>query len=293
MANKKNCFIVTPIGANDSSTRRKAQGILDTVLRPALEEKGFEVHVAHEISLLGSITKQILEHLLKDDLVIANLTELNPNVMYELAVRHAVRLPVITIAEEGTNLPFDISDERAIFYKNDMAGAFELIPKINKAIDEASKETAPDNPIYRVANALLIKESTELPAVEKILIDRLDSLEYAISALTKTSFKINRNDIKNNTFNATEANEISNRYLRGIEITLESNVGDISGFISMLDLHDNIEVVSEITKKKTESRDHYLIKPYNNNLDMSEIISLSKNYGVQIINMVYLFINKA
>ena len=177
MESKKKCFIVTPIGNADSNTRRKAQGILDAVIKPTLEKKGFEVFVAHEISSLGSITKQVIEHLLQDDLVIANLTELNPNVMYELAVRHAIRLPVIAIAEEGTILPFDISDERTLFYRNDMLGAYELIPNFNKAIETAMTEPAPDNPIYRVTQSLLIKESTDAPNLEKYIITRLDEIE--------------------------------------------------------------------------------------------------------------------
>ncbi|EOA7923596.1 hypothetical protein [Klebsiella quasipneumoniae] len=173
----KKCFIVTPIGSSDSLTRRKAQGILDSVIKPILSTMDFEVSVAHEISSPGSITKQVIEHLLKSELVIVNLTELNPNVMYELAVRHAVRLPVVAIAEEGTILPFDISDERTIFYKNDMLGANEIKPLLIKAIESSMSESEPDNPIYRVAQALIIQESKNATTVEKYLINRLDDIE--------------------------------------------------------------------------------------------------------------------
>lgn len=103
--------------------------------------------------------------------------------MYESAFRHAKRLPVVTIAEEGTKLPFDIAAERTIFFKNDIAGVEELEQKLRAAAEESIKEKQPDNPIYRASRVAVIKESTEVKDVEKFILNRLDEINSAVAAL--------------------------------------------------------------------------------------------------------------
>ena len=283
MDEKKHCFIVTPIGNADSQTRRKAQGILDSVLKPVLYEKGYQVHVAHEISSLGSITKQVIEHLLKDDLVITNLTELNPNVMYELAVRHAVRKPVVTIAEEGTTLPFDISDERSIFYRNDMAGAFELVPKLKIAIDEAMKEKVSDNPIYRVAENILIKESSEIPSIEKVLMRRLDGIETIVSDLAK------RTNIDNNGNSFSKASLIKNKKkpIDGVVFKTRKNQANLSAFIDYLSLADNIiDVVETNAEENKDSGEiEYVAVPYDRTISPEEVKEIADIYGIEFVRI--------
>ncbi|WP_052961873.1 hypothetical protein [Pseudomonas fluorescens] len=181
---KKKAFIVTPIGGADSSTRRAADGLISSVLKPLLSELGYETHVAHEISITGSITRQVIEHILEDDLVVANLSELNPNVMYELAVRHCSGKPVVAIAEFGTKLPFDIADERTVFYTNDMRGVVELSPALRSAIEASIGKSEQDNPVLRVRQNRALLESLDQTDAKTILIERLDGIEGLLRGLT-------------------------------------------------------------------------------------------------------------
>jgi|GEM_PF-1130337 len=144
------CFIITPIGEFNSETYVKAMGLISSVINPVLKDFGFKATPANEINTSGSINKQIIKRILEDKLAIANLTGLNPNVMYELALRHAARLPVITMAEKGTRLPFDITDQRTIFYIDSLAGSESAKPQLRAMIEEALSGAEPENPIYDV-----------------------------------------------------------------------------------------------------------------------------------------------
>jgi len=205
----KSCFIVTPIGGDNTSTRRAADGLIRAVIEPVLDELGFETFVAHKISESGSITRQVIEHVLYDDLVIANLSELNPNVMYELAVRHCTELPVVVLAEQGTRLPFDIAAERTIFYTNDMHGAEDLKPQLIIAINDALKTGNNDNPVYRVANARVVREKIEQDDTQGYLLSKLDSIE---SALSRISSATNKETINNYSI-TTNSLDIENTYI--------------------------------------------------------------------------------
>ena len=149
LPDNNNCFIITPIDSENSQIRREVEGVISSAIKPLLDEFGLKLVVAHKISSPGSINNQVISHIVNDKLVIANLTDLNPNVMYELAIRHVTKKPVIHICRHDTDLPFDIKAERALFYRNDMQGALELKDGLKKFIAEAlSKDEWDDNPIY-------------------------------------------------------------------------------------------------------------------------------------------------
>ena len=111
----KICFVIAPIGEPDSDTRRRSDQILRHIIRPAVEARGYRAIRADEISEPGIITSQVIQHVVDDPLVVADLTERNPNVFYELAVRHAIRKPFIQIISRGENIPFDVAATRTVF----------------------------------------------------------------------------------------------------------------------------------------------------------------------------------
>jgi hypothetical protein len=215
---KNYCFVITPIGQSGSDIWNKSNGLIDAVIKPVLEKLGYKVEASHQINSSGSITNQIIERLLEAELVVANLTGLNPNVMYELAVRHAKRLPVITLAEESTKLPFDIQAERTLFYEDSMKGVEDLKPKFLAAIESISSEPQ-DNPIYRVVKGIVMQEVAKSP-YEKYLIDKLDQLSYQISRVVENQKRTGiPNDLKRSfqiAIKGKELNEEEKKLIRDI-----------------------------------------------------------------------------
>ena len=112
---EKRCFVVSPIGTDGSETRKRSDDVFSFVIEPVAKKHGYSVERADRLSQPGIITIQILKHLVDDELVIADLTDHNPNVFYELAIRHAFTKPVIQILQAGQTIPFDVAGQQTIF----------------------------------------------------------------------------------------------------------------------------------------------------------------------------------
>jgi hypothetical protein len=123
------CFYITPIGEDGSEQRKHSDLFLGSIVEPALENLGLRVIRAVAIDKPGTITKQIMEYLLRSRLVIADLSFHNPNVFYELAIRHAARLPVVQLIRAADRIPFDLNQIRTI--KIDTSDIYALVPKID------------------------------------------------------------------------------------------------------------------------------------------------------------------
>lgn len=122
------CFYIAPIGKDGSDARKHSDLFLHQIVEPAL--KGFNLTVvrADKIGASGMITTQILEYILRAKLAVVDLSMHNPNVFYELAIRHAAKLPVVLIIRKADHIPFDINQARTI--EIDTTDIYSLVPKL-------------------------------------------------------------------------------------------------------------------------------------------------------------------
>lgn len=122
------CFYIAPIGSDDSEQRSHSDLFLGSLVEPALEEFKLAVVRADKIGKPGMITAQIVEHILRSKLVVADLSFHNPNVFYELSLRHACRLPTVQIIRKSDKIPFDLDQFRTI--QIDTSSIFTLVPNL-------------------------------------------------------------------------------------------------------------------------------------------------------------------
>jgi hypothetical protein len=140
------CFYITPIGSPESEQRKHSDLFLGSFVEPALTSFGLSVIRADGIDKPGIITKQVIEHIVKSRLVIADLSFHNPNVFYELAIRHMMRLPIVQIIRKADFIPFDVNQARTIVI--DTTDIYSLVPKITSYQSEISSQVrrALENP---------------------------------------------------------------------------------------------------------------------------------------------------
>jgi hypothetical protein len=159
---EKIAFVICPIGEPGSDARKRSDTVLKYIIEPPLKECGYEALRADKISEPGRITSQVITHLLNDPLVVADLTDHNPNVFYELAVRHAIRKPVVQLIQEGQKIPFDVADQRTIEVNLDVESADEAKKELTKQIHVVEKDpTKVDSPISDAIDLQALRQSED------------------------------------------------------------------------------------------------------------------------------------
>jgi hypothetical protein len=180
------CFVIGPIGKDGTAVRKHSDLLFHALVEPVVTPKYHCLRADME-QKPGLITDAIIQRINESDLVIADFTTLNPNVFYELGIRHAAAKPTIHMAADGTELPFDNAGNRVIFY--DLADWHRQKRAQNELrsqlIETEQTEFQVTNPVTQALTirAFSASADTEENAIANML-DRVGAIERTMQALS-------------------------------------------------------------------------------------------------------------
>ena len=165
----KDCFVIMPFSASESRTENEWTEIFENILKPAWNE--FDVECYRTKVHRGSITKDIIEKLFSASIVFADLTDSNPNVMYELGVRHSFKKPSVMVKVKDSTIPFDVNDYNVFEYENTPKGLGDLKNHIKLVIQDIDKyPNKSDNPVwdFLYTSSFIIDYYKEIETIQKL-----------------------------------------------------------------------------------------------------------------------------
>jgi hypothetical protein len=136
------CFVMMPFADPIGSYYTK-------IYEPAIEKTGLRPRRADDdIFAVGKIMDQVWSGISNAKVLVAELTGRNPNVFYELGLAHALRKPVVLVASNEIDVPFDVRHIRVIYYdKDDPFWGDKLTKKITENILSALSN--PEEAVFR------------------------------------------------------------------------------------------------------------------------------------------------
>lgn len=169
---KENCFVLMPFGHHFDR-------YFQNIYVPAIEDSGLAAVRADSLFRSSSILHDIWNHIKQARVLLADLTDTNSSVFYELGLAHAIGEPVVLVSNDIEDVPFDLRGLRVLIYDKDREdwGA-DLRSRITKALHQTLTDIASAvPPPFAKASA-----PAALPN-EDPLIAQLRAVEFQVRAL--------------------------------------------------------------------------------------------------------------
>jgi hypothetical protein len=228
---EKKCFVVMPISDNPEYPSGHFDRVYKHLICPAVVSAGYFPERADGNLNTDCIPIQIIKDIINADLVVCDMSSKNPNVMYELGLRHAFdNKPTVLIKDNKTGAIFDVETLRYMPY--DAALRIDAVTKSVEDLKEFIKNTVENfddglNSLVRLANFISPKLNSSLTE-EKISNDSVIILNE-LRGLSEKINKINQIDAPSGV-------------IRPLEKIDEFNVN--SSPVLMVTLPENNEIIS-------------------------------------------------
>ena len=162
------CFVISPFGEPFDT-------YFTHIVKPALEECGLYAVRGDSLYRPTTIVDDIWQGIREAKLLIAELTDRNPNVFYELGLAHAISKPVILISRSIEDVPFDLRSIRVLVYDKDHPDwGNRLRASLTKAIREVVQ-----SPTAAIPATFKLPIKSNAPEESETLL-RLEALESMV-----------------------------------------------------------------------------------------------------------------
>lgn len=129
---KDYCFVLMPF-----AEMRDLQPVYRNHIKPVIEKCGLRCERADDIYDISGVMQSVWEGINRARLILADLTERNANVFYELGIAHTLGKPVIMLTQHIDYVPFDLRHLRCIVYDYTPPGITKLQDTLERTIRRA------------------------------------------------------------------------------------------------------------------------------------------------------------
>lgn len=250
MVESKECFVICPIGEVDSDTRRHSDLTFNYIIKPVVEEFGYSPNRADMVKESGMITTQIIDKIIKSPLVIADLTDSNPNVFYELAIRHVVKKPYIQMIKSNQQIPFDISGMRTILFDVDLEQAESAKKELREHIESIQNNNfKPVNPVTHAMSYSAVQKmlddntNNESGDISKVVLKSVSDMSSMMAEMRMDIHHLKRTSLSEK-YIFEDGNDLKELNILENQINYLTNLKN--EMIENGDIHDRIKVEKEM-----------------------------------------------
>ena len=174
-----------PFSKTERCTTEEWKDIFENVHKPAIIGSRLGYKCERSNIRTGAFVKDIIIKLNQADVVLADLTDMNPNVFYELGVRHTLRNRTILVSQTMDDVPSDLKQYGVITYNTNPKGVAEYKKDISKILkDIRNNPDRPDSPVSDYLNLkTIVTDISEAKTIEKKLIALVSECSYNLSAI--------------------------------------------------------------------------------------------------------------
>lgn len=257
MVESRKCFIVMPFSGTADYEKGHFDRVYNYLIKPACRKVKFEPIRGDDVANSNYIVIDILRKILDSEMIICDLSSMNPNVLYELGLRQAFNKPSVLIKDNKTESIFDIQGFRYLEYDSSLRiDQMELaVTKLSEFLEETYENRGSEiNSIIQMLGIepAEVKEKIKISEENSVILAAINNLSKKVNGLESFDKKeMHREEPILNYYTDIVFRPIEDLGLsvKIVEILNESGIYDI-GSLTKLTEKDFIKIIEGNNESK-------------------------------------------